>query len=130
MKKLFAIATIVTALFATSANAQQGGGDPAARMAMMKERMKPVLVEKAKITDAQAEKVIEAQMESRSQMRGFRDLSEADRKKKMDEMQTTLNGKYKEMSLTEEQIKAINAVYDEQRRNMQQRQNGNGGGQQ
>ena len=121
------VALFVT-LYATSANAQQGGGDPAAMMARYKERVKPQLVEKTKLSDAQADKVLDINFESRQAMRGLRDLSEADRKKKMDEVQADIDKKYKALPLTDDQIKSVNAFFEEQRKNMPQRQGGNGNG--
>jgi len=127
MKKLI----LVFALFLTviSINAQaQGGGDPAAAMQRFKDRVKPQLVEKTKITDAQADKVIEINFNARSLMRGLRELSDDDRKKKMAEIQEGINKEYKGIPLTDDQIKAVNDFFDEMRKNMQQqRQNGGGG---
>ena len=130
MKKLILMLVLFTAVATINVQAQGGqGGDPAAMLARMKERMKPQLIEKTKLTDAQADKVIEINFEARSQMRGMRDLSEEDRKKKMDEVRTATDKKYKEMPLTDDQIKAVNDFYDEWRKNMQQQRNGGGGNQ-
>lgn len=129
MKKLLVLMSIFTAVFAVSANAQQGGGDPAAVIARMKETVKPSLIEKAKITDAQADKVIEINVEMRQQMRGLRDLSEDERKKKREEIQVEINKKYKAVPLTDEQIKAVNEYFEERRKEMQkQREGGTGNG--
>ncbi len=127
MKKLIAVAAIFATVYTSDVAAQQGGGDPAAMMARMKERMKPQLVEKTKLTDAQADKVIEINFEFRQQMRELRDLSEADRAKKREEIQANINKKYKEIPLTDDQVKSVNDFYDEWRKNMQQ-QRGSGGG--
>ncbi len=126
MKKLLFLVALFTTLCITNASAQgQGGGDPAAMAARYKERVKPQLVEKTKLTDEQAEKVLDIQLASRQGMRGLRDLSEEDRKKKMDELQADLNKKYKAIPITEDQIKAVNDYYAEMRRNMQQGGGGN-----
>ena len=83
MKKLLVMVVFFTTFFAMKADAQgQGGGDPAARAARMKEVVKPQLIEKVKLTEAQAEKVIDINLKYRSEMRGFRDMSEDERKKK------------------------------------------------
>ena len=130
MKKLILMLVLFTAVFTINVVAQGGqGGDPAAMLARMKERMKPQLIEKTKLSDAQADKVIEINFEARSQMRGMRDLSEEDRKKKMEEVQAATNKKYKELPLTDDQIKAVNDFYDEWRKNMQQQRSGGGGNQ-
>ena len=129
MKKILVLVALFVTVYATSANAQQqGGGDPAAMMARYKERVKPQLIEKTKLSDEQADKVLDINFESRQAMRGLRDLSEEDRKKKMDEVQADINKKYKALPLTDDQIKSVNAFFDEQRKNMQNRQGGNGGG--
>ncbi|HVE60599.1 MAG TPA: hypothetical protein VNA26_02185 [Chitinophagaceae bacterium] len=125
MKKFLFIVAFMTALGVMSASAQQGGGDTTGMFARMKERIKPQLIEKTKLTDAQADKVIEINYASRQQLRGLRDLSEEDRKKKMDEVKTENNKKYKAIPLTEDQIKSVEEFFEEQRKNMQQRQNGN-----
>ena len=126
MKKFLFIIAFMTTLGVMNASAQQGGGDPAAMLARMKERIKPQLIEKTKLTDTQADKVIEINFESRQQLRGFKDLSEEDRKKKMDEVKAENNKKYKAIPLTDDQVKSVDEFFEEQRKNMQkQRSNGN-----
>jgi cell division protein FtsI/penicillin-binding protein 2 len=130
MKKLLVLVAVFTTLLLSNANAQQGNGnfDPAQMAQRYKERVKPQLIEKAKLTDAQAEKVCDIQLASRQQMRALRDLSEEDRKKKMEEIQTDNNKQYKAIPLTDDQIKAVNDLMEEMRKQMQQqRQNGGGG---
>ena len=129
MKKLFVLAVLLTTLFVSNANAQQGGGgDPAAMMQRYKERVKPQLVEKTKITEAQADKVIEISFNYRSQMRGMRDLSEEERKKKVEVIQLAQNKEFLAIPLTEEQVKAVNTFFEEQRKQMQQQRQGGGNG--
>ena len=128
MKKLFVLVAFLTTLFISNAQAQQGGGDPAAQLQRYKERVKPQLVEKVKLTEAQAERVIDISFGYRSQMRGFRDLSEEERKKKTEEIQADQEKEYKAIPLTDDQIKAVNEFFIEQRKQMQQqRQNGGNG---
>ena len=125
MKKFLFIIAFMATLGVMNASAQQGGGDPAAMLARMKERVKPQLIEKAKLTDVQADKVIEINFESRQQLRGFKDLSEEDRKKKMDEVKAENNKKYKTIPLTDDQVKSVDEFFEDQRKNMQkQRSNG------
>ena len=126
MKKLLVLVVFFTTFFAMNADAQgQGGGDPAARAARMKEVIKPQLIEKVKLTDAQAEKVIEINLKSRGEMRGFRDMSEDERKKKREEIQTAQNKAYKEIPLTDDQIKAVNEFFEEQRKEMAKQRGNN-----
>lgn len=127
MKKLFILIAIFTTVIVTNANAQ--GGDPAARMQAYKDRVKPQLIEKTKITDAQAEKVLDIQMAHRQQMRGMKDLSEDEKKKKMNELNADINQQYKAIHLNEDQIKSVNDFFEDMRKQMQQRmQNGGGNG--
>lgn len=101
----------------------QQGGDPAVMLQRMKDRQRPELVEKAKITEAEADKVIEINFEARQQLRGLRDLSEEDRKKKLDEVNAGLEKKFKAIPLTDEQVKSVQAYFEERRKEMQQRRN-------
>lgn len=129
MKKFLALVTVFTTLLLSRANAQGGNGnfDPVAMKARYTERVKPLLIEKTKLTDAQADKVIDINFEARSKMRGMRDLSEDERKKKMDDIQTDINKQYKDIPLTDDQIKTVNDFFEEMRKQMQQqRQNGGG----
>jgi hypothetical protein len=123
MKKLVLLLALFTAFCFSNANAQ--GFDPAAREARMKE-MKAQLIEKAKLNEAQADKVLEINTASREQMRGLRDLSEADRAKKMEEIQADLTKKYKAIPLTDDQVKAVNDYMAERRKQMQQQRAANG----
>src|SRR6187431_2369032 len=104
MRKLLLLLTLFTAVWVNNANAQ--GGDPAAREARMKE-MKTQLIEKVKLSEVEADKVIEITNASREQMRDLRDLSEPDRTKKT-----------KAIPLTDDQVKALNEYMAERRKNM------------
>ncbi len=130
MKKVIALLSFV--MFSTLAFAQpQGGMDPEARKARMKEQIKPQLVQQAKITDAQADKVIDiyfdAQMES-GKLRRDESLSQDDKQKKMKEINDARDKKIKEIPLTDDQTKAVAAFYEEQRKRMQERRPQGGGG--
>lgn len=132
MKKLLVLVALFTTVYVTNANAQGGGnggnGDPAQMLQRYKDRIKPLLIEKTKITDAQADKVIEINFNYRSKMRGMRDLAEDERKKQMDELTTAQNKDYKAIPLTDDQVKAVNDFFEEQRKQMQQQRQQNGGG--
>lgn len=84
-------------------------------------------MEKTKLSDAQADKVLEVNLWAQQQRRGFRELSEEDRAKKTKEIQEEVNKKYKAIPLTDDQIKAVDEFYAEMRRNMQNRGGGGGG---
>lgn len=131
MKKFWMLTLLVAALGITTVHAQGGGGsngDPAAMMARMKERLKPQLIEKVKLTDAQADKVVEINFETQRQRRELRELGEDERKKKSDELNAERDKKLAAIPLTAEQVKGVNDFFEEMRRNMPQR--GGGGGNQ
>ncbi|MGE5521897.1 MAG: hypothetical protein ACM3VS_18385 [Candidatus Dadabacteria bacterium] len=129
MKKVLVLVAFLTTVCITNSFAQggPGGGDPAAMAARYKERVKPQLIEKTKLTDAQAEKVLDIQLASRQQMRGLRDLTPEEREKKLAEFQAEQEKQYKAIPLTDEQVKAVTDFFVEMRKQMQQRQGGNGG---
>jgi Spy/CpxP family protein refolding chaperone len=129
MKKLLVLVALFTTVYVSQANAQQqGGGDPAAMLQRYKDRVKPQLIEKAKITDAQADKVIDISFANRMKMRGLRDLSEDDRKKQTEEINAQQNKELKAIPLTDDQLKAVNDFFEEQRKQMQEQRKQNGGG--
>jgi Spy/CpxP family protein refolding chaperone len=87
----------------------------------MKEKQKPGLIEKVGLTEAQADKVIEINYEIRMQTpRDLKDMDEADRSKKIAELKALKEKKLSEV-LTPEQIKAMNAYYEDMRKNMPQK---------
>ena len=129
MKKIIALLTIVGCIASTSVMAQGFGGgqqmDPAQMLEMMKQRIKPQLIEKTKLSDSEADKVIEIQLWVQTQGRGLRDLSEEERATKQKETADERKKKLKAVPLTDDQIKAVDDFYEEMRRNRPQR----GGGQ-
>lgn len=115
MKKLIGLLAVV--LISTAVMAQGGPQmDPAQALEMMKQRIKPQMIEKTKLTDAQADKVLEVQLWAQMQNRGLRDLSEEDRNKKMKETNEEREKKLKAIPLTDDQIKAVNDFYEELRK--------------
>jgi len=140
MKKLLFLSLISGALISTSANAQgpevkpqPAAQQPAApqftaeQKANMikeaKEKQVPMLVEKAGITDAQAERVIEINYEIRFQAAtALQGLNETDRTAKLAEIKAAKEKKYSEIPLTPEQIKAMYAAYEDWGKSMQKKQ--------
>jgi Spy/CpxP family protein refolding chaperone len=119
MKRLLFLTLIFGALISTTTHAQ--AGDPPSMLQQMKEKQVPGLVEKVGLTQAQAEKVIELNYEMRMQASTeLKDLNEADRAKKMAELQDAKEKKFSEF-LTPEQITAMKAYYAEMRKNMPQK---------
>ena|SRR5688572_26401422 len=129
MKKFFFLSLIFSAIISGNVQAQasataqagapaQAGPDPAAMLQQMKEKQKPGLVEKAGLTDAQAEKVIEINFELRmAMMTDVRDLNEADRAKRIADFKAAKEKRYTEIPLTAEQIKAVYAFYEDMGKN-------------
>jgi len=126
MKKLITLAFFALFCSLTSVHAQGGGGqmDPAQMLEMMKQRVKPQLIEKTKLTDAQADKVLEIQLWSQGETRGMRDLSEDERAAKMKTVNEEKTKKFKAIPLTDDQIKSVNDFYEEMRKNRPQRGGG------
>ena len=120
MKKFLALTLILGALVSTNAYAQPAG-DPPSVLQQMKEKQKPGLVEKAGLTEQQAEKVIELNYEMRMQAgRELKDLNEADRSKKLAELKAAKEKKFAEF-LTPEQIAAMNKYYEEMGKNREKK---------
>ncbi|SHF08259.1 hypothetical protein [Flavisolibacter ginsengisoli] len=133
MKKLFFLVVLFTMVYSTKVDAQQNGDrDPAAMMQRMKERIKPSLIEKTKLTDAQADKVIEINFSNQRKRRDIRmdqTLTDEERTKKNTELLEAQNASLKAIPLTDDQVKDVNTFFEEMRKEqMQRRQNsGNGG---
>jgi ribosomal protein L29 len=126
MKKIFFLAALFTAMFSITASAQGGGMTPEQRAERQKQ-MKAELVEKAKITEAEADKVMQIQQESRSSLRGLRDMTPEERQKKLEEVKAENSKKFKTIPLSDDQVKAVDAFFEEQMKRMMNRGGGNGG---
>jgi hypothetical protein len=131
MRKLFLLIVLFTTVYATKAVAQQGGGDPAAMMQRMKERIKPGLIEKAKLTDAEADKVIEINFSSQRKKRDVRmdqALSAEEKTKKNTEIEEAQTKELKAIPLSDDKIKDVTTFFEEYRKQQMERRNaGNGG---
>ena len=122
MKKILFLTLILGALVSTNAYAQPAG-DPPSVLQQMKEKQKPGLIEKAGLTEAQADKVIELNYEMRMKAAAeLKDLSAEDRSKKLAEMKAAKEKKFSEF-LTPEQITAMNKYYEDMGKNMQKPKN-------
>lgn len=128
MKKMLASILATFALLFTLHAQPPGGGDPEAMRARMKERIKPMLIEQVKVSDAEADKIIDASFDFQMKSRPIRmdqSLSDDDKSKKMKELEAARDKAYKAIPLTDEKIAAVNAFYDEMRKRMQQQRGGN-----
>jgi hypothetical protein len=132
MKKLFFLIVLFTTVYTTKVVAQQNGDrDPAAMMQRMKDRIKPSLIEKTKLTDAQADKVIEINFSNQRKRRDIRmdqTLTDEERAKKNAELQENQNAALKAIPLTDNQVKDINSFFEEMRKEQMQRRQGSGNG--
>jgi hypothetical protein len=137
MKKLLFLCLIAGALISTTTYAQSSGPTPpkqsvaqqptAEQYANMlkeaKEKQIPMLVEKAGLTEAQAEKVIEINFEIRKQAAAaLAGLNDADRTAKLAEFKVAKEKKYSEIPLTADQIKAMYAAYEDWGKSMQRKE--------
>src|SRR4051812_60738 len=114
MKKAIALFAILFCLSSGLLMAQQGGGnfDPA----KMKERQLEMLKSSdLKLTDAQADSVVAINMETREQMRGFRDLSEDQRTAKMKEVNDYRLKRWTSALKDEALAKKVAEFYEKQR---------------
>ena len=125
MKKFLFLTLILSAIISTATQAQAGpqaqaSSDPATILQQMKEKQAPGLVEKVGLTAVQADKLIEINFEMRMAASALRDLNEADRTKKITELKAAKEKKISEL-LTPDQIKAVNAYYEEMGKNSQRK---------
>lgn len=130
MKKYLFLTLAFSAVIATATNAQTASvpspnastatataPSPAApSLQQMQERLTPQMVEKTGLTEAQANKVIEINFEMRQAAGALKDLSEADRSKKIAELKATKEKKINDL-LTAEQQKAVAAFYADMGKN-------------
>jgi hypothetical protein len=133
MKKLIVLITLFTTVYATNVNAQTAGvqqnaaqqssGENDAMAARIKQT-KALLVEKAKITDEQAEKVMQANMEVRKSLGDMSKLSDEERKAKIAGLTEERIKRYKEIPLTDEQIQAVNDAFADMKKQAEGRRAG------
>ena len=119
MKKLLCLTLIFGAFI--SANTFAQAGDPPSPLQQMKEKIRPQMVEKTGLTEAQADKVIEINYELRQSMRAHANLSEAERAQKVAELKVARDKKYSEIPLTAEQIAAVKTFYENMGKNPPQK---------
>jgi lipopolysaccharide export LptBFGC system permease protein LptF len=122
MKKIFLFIAFLSTVFSSSVFAQNNE-NAEAMLNRLKERIKPQLVEKAKITEAQADRVIEtnfALQRQRRQIRMDQALSQEEKANRNLSIDAARDKEFSAIPLTAEQVKAVNAFFEEDAR--QQRQ--------
>ena len=115
MKKFLFLSLILGAIISTNTYAQ--AGDPPTPLQQIKDKIRPLMVEKTGLTEAQADRVIEINYELRESMRAYVNLDEADRAKKVAELKITRDKKYSEIPLTAEQIASVKSFYENMPKN-------------
>lgn len=121
MKKFLFLTLIFCAIISTAAHAQPQAQtqpqtqaqpmDPAVMLQQMKEKIRPEMVAKTGLTEAQCDKVIELNFEMRMAAANLKDLPETERMAKIQELKTAKEKKMSEL-LTPEQIKAVKDFYE------------------
>ena len=129
MKKLLFLSLIAGVLISTNSYAQPSPSQPqpvvqqqppqftpeqiATMVKDAKAKQSPMLVEKAGLTTAQADRVVEINFEIRVQAStALAGLNDADRSAKIAEFKVLKEKKYSEIPLTPEQIKGVYAAYE------------------
>ena len=118
MKKFLLLTLIFSAVLSTATQAQlaQQAPDPAIMLQEMKDKIRPQMVAKTGLTDALADRVIEINFEMRMAASALRDLSEADRSAKIQELKADKEKKLSEL-LTADQLKAVKEFYENMGKN-------------
>ena len=115
MKKFLFLTLILGAIISTNSYAQ--AGDPPTPLQQIKDKIRPQMVEKTGLTEAQADRIIEINYEFRESMRAHANLDETERAKKVAELKAARDKKYTEIPLTAEQIAAVKAFYESMGKN-------------
>ncbi len=117
MKKMLALVALFATLYVTKADAQEQkqAGDPSVMMQKYKEKIKPLLIEKAKLTEAEADRVLVIHFTYAERMRRFKDSAEDEKKKQGEVIHAAEDKEYSAIPLTEEKIKAVDAFFEEQK---------------
>src|SRR5688500_7732044 len=122
MKKFLLLTLIFSAVITTATYAQpaqqapqpqqtQPAFDPAVMLQQMKEKQVPLMVEKTGLSEAKANRVIELNFEMRMAASALKDLSEADRSAKIQELKAAKEKKMSEL-LTADELKAVKEFYE------------------
>jgi hypothetical protein len=122
MKKLFVLVALFTTVYVTNANAQEKpASDPAAMAEKWKEKIKPQLMEKAGLTDAEATRVLNIHFTYANRLRSFKDASAEEQKRQAEIIHNAEEKEYAAIPLSEEKIKAVNTFWEEQKKQMEKR---------
>jgi hypothetical protein len=115
MKKILFLLAFITAVSVSSVYAQQTE-TPEQMQQRMRDRIKPELVSKTGLTEVQADKVIDINFAIQKQRREIRNdqvLTPEEKAKRNSEIDAARDKEYAGIPLTDEQIKSVNAFFDE-----------------
>ncbi len=123
MKKLFLLFAFLTSICVMNASAQDNktAGDPAKMIEKYKERVKPLLMEKVSLTEAEADKVISLHFTYAKRLQSFKDASAEEKARQAEIIQAAENKEYSAIPLSEEKIKAVNEFWADQKKQMEKR---------
>jgi len=122
MKKLFVLVALFTTVYVSNANAQEKpASDPSAMAEKWKEKVKPQLMEKAKLTDDEATKVMNIHYTYANRLHTFKDAPAEEQKRQAEIIHNAENKEFAAIPLTEEKIKAVNSFFEEQKKQMEKR---------
>jgi Spy/CpxP family protein refolding chaperone len=128
MKKIFAL-LILLSCYSAAAVAQTSPNLPTNQEELLQRTIrvyKAPLVEKAKITEAQADKIVAIIAEIQGKMRDLGTGDQPDeRMKKLEALRAERDKKFKAIPLSDEEMKNVSAAIDEIRKNMQTARPGN-----
>ena len=114
MKKILFLLAFITTVSASAVYAQQTE-TPEQMQQKMRDRIKPELVSKTGITEAQADKIIDINFALQKQRREIRNdqvLTAEEKGKKNSEIDAARDKEYSGIPLTDEQIKSVNEFFD------------------
>jgi Spy/CpxP family protein refolding chaperone len=127
MKKIFAL--LILSFYSAAVVAQTSPNLPTNQEELLQRTIrvyKAPLVEKAKITEAQADKIVAIIAEIQGKMRDLGTGDQPDeRMKKLEALRAERDKKFKAIPLTDEEMKNVSAAIDEIRKNMQTARPGN-----
>jgi flagellar biosynthesis component FlhA len=128
MKKVFLLLAACIAFSSFDASAQNGQNmDPKEMLQRMTERIKPELMQKTKLTDAQATKAIEVQFQwqrNRRELRMQTDLSDAAKKNREEEINNVRQEELLAAGFTKPQIASVIEFFEEQRKQQMEKRKG------
>ena len=123
MKKFLFLTLIFGSLLSTNLFAQAADGQTKSLLEMMTERHKAPMVAKTGLTEAQVDAVLAINAEIKEAGAIVNTLPAADRPGKFAALKEAKDKMYREIPLTDEQVKSVYAYFEEVGKNMQKKGN-------